>query len=90
MCNQSECLPQMTANGSRLGGWSLATDRTGVLIIRAWVEEGSSEAVRAHILMTNDVSYGYEREVTLCQTEAVSAQVEEWLAQFFGDVDRSG
>lgn len=62
-------------------------DRTGVLIIRTWVEEGSSEPVRAHILMTNDVLSGYEREVTVRHTEAVSAQVQEWLAQFFSDVE---
>ena len=66
----------------------MAGDRTGVLIIRAWVEEGSSEPVRAHILMTDDVSLGYEREVTLSRTEAVSAQVEEWLSQFFSGVER--
>ena len=68
----------------------MATDRTGVLIIRAWVEEGSSEPVRAHILTTNDVSRGYEQEVTLCRTEAVSAQVEGWLAQFFSEEELPG
>lgn len=66
----------------------MATDRTGVLIIRAWVEEGSSEPIRAHIAMTDDVSGGYQREVTLSRIEAVTAQVEEWLSQFFGDVER--
>ena len=68
----------------------MATDRTGVFIIRAWVEEGSAEPLRAHILMTNDVSGGYEREVTLYRPEAVSVQVEEWLSQFFSDVERPG
>ncbi len=90
MCNDlSVCRMQMSAE-FRLGEWSMATDRTGVLIIRAWVEEGSSEPVRAQILMTNDVSCGYEREVTLCDTGAVGAQVEEWLSQFFSDVQGPG
>lgn len=66
----------------------MAIDRTGVLIIRAWIDEGSSEPLRAHILMTNDVSHGYERTVTLRRTEAVSAQVEEWLSGFLRDAGR--
>ena len=68
----------------------MQTDRTGVIIIRAWVEEGSSEPVRAHISMTNDVSSGDQREMTLSRIEAVTAQVEEWLSQFYGDVERPG
>ena len=68
----------------------MAMDRTGILVIRAWIEEGSAEPIRVHISMTNDVSEGYQGEVTLSRIEAATAQVEEWLSQFFGDVERPG
>lgn len=72
-------------SGGRSAGGRMAIDRTGVLIIRAWIEEGSSEPLRAQLLMTNDISQGYERTVTLSRSEAVTAQVEEWLSEFLRD-----
>jgi hypothetical protein len=37
---------------------------TGLFIIRAWIEEGSSEPLRAHIRLTTDVSSGFEDSMT--------------------------
>ena len=54
--------------------------RTGLLIIRAWIEPGSEEPLRAQVRITSDVSTGFEREVTLVRSEAVTATVQEWLA----------
>ena len=53
--------------------------RTGLLIIRAWIEEGSSEPLRAHIRLTTDVSSGFEETVTLSRVPAVCEAVETWL-----------
>jgi hypothetical protein len=54
-------------------------DRTGLMIIRAWVEQGSSQPLRARIRFTTDVGSGFEREMTLADVPAVSAAVELWL-----------
>lgn len=58
------------------------TFHTGLLIIRAWVEPGSSKPLRAHIRLTTDVATGFASEATLADVHAVSAAVEAWL----GDV----
>jgi hypothetical protein len=38
----------------------MALYRTGLLIIRAWIEKGSRKPLRAHIRATTDVSKGFE------------------------------
>ena len=58
---------------------AMPTDRTGLLIIRAWIEDGSSEPLRAHLRLSTDVSTGFERTVTLARPEAVCDTVQEWL-----------
>ena len=57
----------------------MATDRTGLLIIRAWIEEGSAEPLRAQVRISTDVSNGFERTVTHARPEAVCDTVLEWL-----------
>lgn len=57
-----------------------ARDRTALLIIRAWIEDGSSEPLRAQICLTSDVSSGFERTLTLARADEVCATVHEWLA----------
>jgi len=54
-------------------------DHTGLLIIRAWVEQGSSKPLRAQIRLTNDVVAGFTSEMTLADVNAVAAAVEAWL-----------
>jgi hypothetical protein len=49
------------------------------MIIRAWVEPGSSKPLRAHIRLSTDIGAGFEREMTLAEAPAVSAAVELWL-----------
>ena len=63
----------------------MARDRTGLLIIRAWVEEGSSEPLRAQVRVTSDVSAGFERELTFVRADDVSATVKEWLTDILSD-----
>ncbi len=54
-------------------------ERTGLLIIRAWVEEGSSEPLRVQIRLTTDVSEGFQRTINLTDVEETSAAVQGWL-----------
>ena len=54
-------------------------DHAGLLIIRAWIEQGSSKPLRAQIRLTTDVAAGFASEVTLADVNAVSAAVETWL-----------
>ena len=61
------------------------TARTGLLIIRAWVEEGSSNPLRAAVRATTDVSAGFDRTMTLAQADEVGATVQDWLVEMFGD-----
>jgi hypothetical protein len=54
--------------------------RTGLLIIRAWIEPGSSSPLRAQIRLTTDVAQGLERSLTVAQEEAVVEAVQAWLS----------
>jgi len=65
----------------------MSRDRTGLLIIRAWVEEGSSEPLRAQIRLTTDVSAGEQRTLTLAREDAVCTTVQEWLTDILADVE---
>jgi hypothetical protein len=58
---------------------SIPSSRTGLLIIRAWIEEGSSEPLRAHNRLTTDVSSGFEQTMTLSQVPTVCEVLETWL-----------
>jgi hypothetical protein len=57
----------------------MPSQRTGLLIIRAWLEPGSSEPLRAHIRVTSDISAGIERTVALAESDTVMELVDEWL-----------
>jgi hypothetical protein len=59
--------------------------RTGLLIIRAWVESGSSSPLRAQIRLTSDVSLGLERSQTVTQADAVVQAVQAWLLEMTTD-----
>jgi len=56
-------------------------DRTGLLIIRAWTEDGSSTPLRAQISKTADISTGIERESVHSDVIEVGAEVETWLRE---------
>lgn len=57
----------------------MASGITGLLIIRAYVETGSSAPLRAEIRLTSDVSAGVERSFTLADKDAVAEVVRRWL-----------
>jgi hypothetical protein len=58
--------------------------RTGLLIIRAWVEEGSTEPLRAQVRVTGDLSTGEVQTLTLIQSDAVGKVVGTWLQGIVG------
>lgn len=66
----------------------MTIDRTGLLIIRAWIEEGSSLPLRAEIRVSTDVSAGFERTLTLARAEEVTTTVQEWLTDIMSDAER--
>jgi len=59
----------------------VTASRTGVCIIRARVEPGASAPLRARILLTTDVSQGFEHSVTVVEERAVVEAVRAWLSE---------
>jgi hypothetical protein len=59
----------------------MLSDRTALLIIRAWVEDESPEALRAQLRLTTDVSTGFQRTLTLARPESITAAVDAWLRE---------
>jgi hypothetical protein len=57
----------------------MPAESTGLLIIRAYLERGSSSPLRAEIRLTSDVSMGIERTVNLVDAEVVVQVVRSWL-----------
>ena len=51
----------------------------GLIVIRAWLEEGSSSPLRAEVRLTTDVSRGIEETLTLADADSMTAAVSLWL-----------
>jgi hypothetical protein len=64
--------------------------RTGLLIVRAWVEPGSPSPLRAQIRLTTDVSGGLDRSLTVAQEEAVVEAVKAWLSEMLAGTQGVG
>jgi hypothetical protein len=62
----------------------MPSHRTGLLIIRAWVEEGSTEPLRAQVRVTGDISSGLGGTVTFVQPDTVGEVVDSWLQGMLG------
>jgi len=60
----------------------MPSHRTGVLIIRAWTEPGSSEPLRAQIRVSDDISTGTKPAFTLVEAAEVDELVHLWLQAF--------
>ncbi len=54
-------------------------DRTGILIIRAWLERESTAPLRAHIRQTTDIAGGLRDGTTVTNEDAVATIVRTWL-----------
>jgi hypothetical protein len=58
------------------------SDRTGLLIVRLWIEGNARDGFRARITQTLD-SAGTERAVAMAGTpEGVCAVVQHWVDEF--------
>jgi hypothetical protein len=66
-------------------GSPVSSNRTGLFMIRAWVEAGSSSPLRATVRISSDIEHGIERTVNLCRPDEVLALVDQWLQQFTDD-----
>jgi hypothetical protein len=63
----------------------MSNHRTALLIIRAWVEVGSEQPLRAQVNVTGDISVGIERTLTLTQPDAIHELLDTWLHDVLGD-----
>jgi hypothetical protein len=59
----------------------MAIAPVGLLIIRAWMQEGSERPLRVEVRLTGDVGRGFEREMAFSEPQAVEAIVRAWLAE---------
>ena len=87
MCTSATVNSHLVSDDRRAGAEVMGRDRTGLLIIRAWVEEGASEPLRAQVRVSSDVSAGFERELTLVRVDDVCATLKEWLADILSDAE---
>jgi hypothetical protein len=53
----------------------------GLLVIRAWLEEGAEHPLRVEVRMTADTGRGFERELVFSEPEPVGALVDAWLGE---------
>ena len=58
----------------------MAIAPVGLLVIRAWVEQGSKRPLRVEVRLTTDTERGFERLLTLSEPTPVEAVVRAWLA----------
>jgi hypothetical protein len=67
----------------------MALAPVGLLVIRAWVEEGSQTPLRVEVRRTADSGRGFERGLMFSEPVAVQALVRAWLDDVLvGDGDR--
>jgi len=53
----------------------------GLLVIRAWIEEGAQQPLRVELTLTADVERGFERQLMFAEPTAVEAFVRTWLLE---------
>lgn len=63
----------------------MSRQHTGLLIIRAWIEQDSAEPLRAQLRSTTDVSSGLEPPLNTTSDERVGEAVRLWLAAVRAD-----
>lgn len=57
-------------------------DRTGVLIVRLWIERDATEGLRARITQTLDSRTPHEAMATTAQAEDIYGIVRDWVEAF--------
>jgi hypothetical protein len=54
-------------------------ERSGVLVVRAWVEGGAVAGLRARITQSHDLTRSEQTMTTTATAEGVMAAVQAWL-----------
>jgi hypothetical protein len=52
---------------------------TGLLVVRAWIEAGSSSPLRVNMRSTTEVSEGFQREANFADAAAAGVALRVWL-----------
>jgi hypothetical protein len=60
-------------------------DPTALLVLRVWIEHGSSLPLRAYIRETSNVSHGFQGTTTVTDVEAAVGAVRTWLEGLLPD-----
>lgn len=53
--------------------------QTGLMVLRVWTEEGSTEPLRVDVRQTYDLSRGFRRTLTVTDVDLVLAAVRKFL-----------
>ena len=61
---------------------ALLAERTGVLVVRIWVEGELPSGLRARVTRTLDVSSRDQRTTVVATTDEIEDAVRTWLAAF--------
>jgi hypothetical protein len=59
-------------------------ERTGVLVIRAWIETNGEQRLRARITQTIDLEQREQSSTVAATADEVSAAVSQWLETLVG------
>lgn len=65
-----------------VGPQSGAEERTGVLVLRVWVEPDTPQLLRARLTQVSDLQRGERTVATAIGTPAICEAVERWLYEF--------
>lgn len=58
---------------------SMTRHQTGLMVLRVWTEDGSTEPLRVDVRQTYDLSRGFRRTLTLTDVDLVVAAVRTFL-----------
>ena len=61
------------------------TERSGVLVVRAWVEGGTPEGLRARITQSRDLTSGEQLVTTTAHVEEIIGTIRAWLDALLSD-----
>jgi len=65
-----------------------APERTGILVVRVWLEQDAPGRLRARLTQAADLGEAPTTLATAADVPGVCAAVEAWLRQFLDSADR--
>lgn len=72
----------MTTGPQHAGVVTTCSDRTGVLVIRIWIEPAAPHEVRARITTSRDLTHGHDGVSAAGSVAEVEEVVSRWLRDF--------